>query len=150
MAGVIPVDADNCLALQRWVKAEKAMHIFTGDVTGSVLSHPAMSYTARLELLYPLFKGDPFLESSYWEKQAQCAFFEKRYGDMVEPLEKAIHLGVPEAHLYNRLGVVFLVLGDFDQARWALNHALKYADNKTTAAFLYTHYLELRRPLRFP
>jgi Flp pilus assembly protein TadD len=103
-----------------------------------------------MEQYYPLFKGDPFLESSYWEKQAQNAFLCRRFADMVQPLLNAIRLGVPEAHLYNRLGVACLATGDFNQADWALKHAMAFKDNQTSAAYLYAHFGKPRRILNVP
>jgi hypothetical protein len=150
MAGVIPVDAANGPALQRWVLAEKAMRVFASDVINTQLSPGAQGLASRMEIDYPLFRGDPFLESCYWEKQAQNAFLCRRFGDMIQPLRNAIRLGVPQAHLYNRLGVVCLATGDFQQAGWALEHAMKFKDNRTTAAYLYAHYWEPRRLLNIP
>jgi len=151
MAGIIPLEPGDLPTLQRWARAEKAMHVFAGDILNAEHS-PVYSkdLSAKLEKFYPLFQGDPFLESSYWEKQAQNAFLCQQYADMVLPLQNAIRLGVPEAHLYNRLGVVYLVLGDFANAKGALDQALKYPDNQTTAAYLYSHFLEPKRLLRFP
>jgi hypothetical protein len=150
MAGVIPVDADNCLALQRWVRAEKAMRVFASDVINTQLSPEAKILSMRLEQYYPLFKGDPFLESCYWEKQAQNAFLCRQFADMIPPLRNAVRLGVPEAHLYNRLAVACLATGDFNQAGWALERAMKFKDNQTSAAYLYAHYWQPRWPLNVP
>ncbi len=149
MAGIIPVEAGQLPILRRWVAAQKAMHIFSWDVLENAMPL-ARSLSPQLEQLYPLFKGDRFLESCYWEKQAQCAFMAKQYPEMIKPLQKALLLGIPEAHLYNRLGVVCLATGDFRTAQWALGRALQFKDNQTSAAFLYTHYLEPHRPLYFP
>jgi hypothetical protein len=150
MAGIIPIEAANFPILQRWAKAEKAMHLFAGDVLNTQLSPQTRLLASRLEAYYPLFKGDAFLESCYWEKQAQNAFLSHQTKDMVQPLENAIRLGIPEAHLYNRLGVVFLVEGDFGGAREALEKALKFPDNQTSASFLYTHFLLPHRLLQSP
>jgi hypothetical protein len=150
MACVLPVNAENLSTLRRWVVAEKAMHLFTGGVLEKGLSHRVQALSAQLDGLYPLFRGDPFLESCFWEKKAQFAFMAKNYRDMVDPLQKAIQRGIPEAHLYNRLGVVNLVLGDYGGAGRALEQAMRCPDNQTSAKYLYEHFYEQRHPLRFP
>ena len=150
MAGIIPVTANRLPLLKRWVKAEKSMHVFAGDVFENLLPNKAGILSERLDRLYPQFKGDPFLESCFWEKKAHIAFMNRRCGEMVEPLQKALKLGVPEAHLYNRLGVVYLELGDFEKAGMALKKAMAFRDNHTSAAWLITHYLESRHSLPFP
>lgn len=149
MAGIIPVKPGEQTTLNRWAKAEKAMHLFAEDVMGSGNSHEPLPISRRLEQFYPLFKGDPFLESCYWEKQAVFLSWKRQYGEMASPLLNAIHLGIPAAHLYFRLGKAYLMTGDFDKARRALDQALGFPDNHTMASFLCEHYLNPPRRLSF-
>jgi hypothetical protein len=150
MAGILPLEPGGLAAVRRWAGAERAMRLLAGDAMGSGLAGESTVLTHKLEGFYPLFQGDPFLESCFGEKLARADYWNRQYGEMEGPLVNAIHRGIPAAHLYCRLGEVYLARGDFEKAGLALQAALGSPDNHTAAAFLYDQYWKPRRLLPWP
>jgi uncharacterized protein HemY len=84
--------------------------------------------------IYPLFQGDPFLESSFWEKIAENEYGDRNYEEQIMALQKAIEKGCPVAHLYNDLGALYLRRSHYSEARTAFETALRCSPNHTSAA----------------
>jgi hypothetical protein len=123
-----PVDFD------RLVEADKAMQgmvPLTYDDRDYKSRQPVVD---RLKSLHPLFAGDPFLESCFWEKMAENDYGDLNYGAQVEALQEALEKGYPAAHLYNGLGALYFRHGLWKEARQAFEKALQCPVNHTSAA----------------
>jgi len=73
MLGVIPLNLSTRSILTQWIEADQKFQ----SVTTAMMYHPAQQslkpITDKILENYPFFRGDPFLESCFWEKVAfQC------------------------------------------------------------------------------
>lgn len=131
---VIPVPSARHEVLARWIEADRGIAEMAGLVYDNHDWKPRGPVLEALRSRYFLFQGDPFLESTYWEKAAQNEYMDRHYDGQVEALKEALALGVPAAHLYNDLGALYLRRGRFPEAREAYRKALACRPNETSAA----------------
>jgi tetratricopeptide (TPR) repeat protein len=134
----MPITPENREALGRWQKASEAFTCLPSAGPQETLDSffPA----------YPAFRGDPFLESFFWEKMSDLYFTASNFKDYQKPIEAlnmALSRGDRAAHLYLKLGVFYLMENDFSAARKAFQGALKAPGNQTQAKT----YLEALPPL---
>lgn len=132
MLGIFEVNETNNAALARWVSAQRYFHKL--DLECSDISIPKTYEAARQTLLEgpALAAGDRMLESCYWEKVSEFYYhngFQGHYGDVVYALQQAIQKGCPAAHLYYKLGSLYLRKKNFSGARKAFDAALKIEPN---------------------
>jgi len=128
MLGFIPFDDKNQGVLRRWVTAQMYFHRLNSEITG--INQPRTYEIACNTLAegQTLVQGDRFLESCYWEKAADFYYnhdFQNHYADLVNALRQAIGQGYPAAHLYYRLGSLYLRKKQFAESRKAFEFALK-------------------------
>lgn len=134
MLGLIPLPCSNPALLERLIQANQASHglvPFVFDNRDYLSRQPVVE---KLGSFYPLFKGDPFLESCFWEKIADNAYGDRDYEAQVAALRQAVEKGCPTAHLYNNLGALYFRHGRFKEARGAFGKALHCKVNDTSAA----------------
>jgi hypothetical protein len=126
MLYVFPVTDQNRPVLEKWRETAWA---FEG--------HPHQNARVLLSMLqkaYPVFHGDAFLESSYWEKVADLSFkisdF-KDYEKSIQALDLAIKLGYPSSHLYQQMGFYYLLARNIPAAKKSFKNAGKTPLNLT-------------------
>jgi hypothetical protein len=133
MLFILPLNPSNLKEINRYYKADTAM----GSLIGVSLDN--RDYRSRgpvlegLFHLYPLFQGDRFLESCFWEKIAENEYGDRAYDAQVRALQKALELGYPAAHLYNNLGSLYLRRSRWEEARECFEKALHCQPNDTSA-----------------
>jgi Flp pilus assembly protein TadD len=81
-----------------------------------------------------LFRGDPFLESVYWDRRASVRAFDGRYPEAVKDLEQGVRDGYPSANLWFDLGCMMELAGDAPGARRAYLRAMAIPNSRTVAA----------------
>jgi 4-amino-4-deoxy-L-arabinose transferase-like glycosyltransferase len=133
MLWVFPVTPSTQKTVERWQAASQSLAPFIERNLCYVPGQPFSSLSGELEKAYPLFQGDPFLESSYWEKLADVAQ-RQAFGAMENPaspdiagsiqyLSLAVHRGYPAAHLYRDLGADEMMANNVSKARAYLEEA---------------------------
>ena len=100
------------------------------DSQSENINIPKTSATAYQTLAegQSLVAGDRFLESCYWEKASEFYYqhgYQDHYQDIANALQQAIKKGYPSAHLYYKLGCLYLRKKNFMDARAAFETALK-------------------------
>src|SRR5580658_640847 len=127
MLWVFPVTPFTQKTVERWQTASRSLGPFIEKSLCYVPGQPFSSLSWELEKAYPLFQGDPFLESSYWEKLADVAQ-RQAFGAAENPpapdiagpiqyLSLAVHRGYPAAHLYRDLGADEMMANHLPEAR---------------------------------
>lgn len=147
------LDPSRREALRTWQKASGAL---TPMIDRQICSREIQSYAEQSQDLseaYPFFEKDRFLESIYWEKAADLEFKESaflngqtsgtplfssqtplNFEKSISDLKKATEQGYPAAHLYERLGALYMVENNITGARQAFQKATKAPLNLTMAA----------------
>jgi 4-amino-4-deoxy-L-arabinose transferase-like glycosyltransferase len=151
---VIEITPGNHSDLKRWFEVNRAFQ----KVTSVMMERKEHQDRTRIfEMLYPLevmVKGDPFLESCFWEKAHVQHNLEAAYGDRpfseiypksLYTIQQATRLGYPSAHFYNEMGVLLEMGKRMEEARAAFLKATKAPLNRTSAA---DHLIEVERKLR--
>jgi hypothetical protein len=134
MLGIIPLPCAQPEKLERLIQADRASHALVPVVYDNRDYKPRRPVIEGLLSIYPLFQGDPFLESSFWEKIAENEYGDRNYEEQIMALQKAIEKGCPVAHLYNDLGALYLRRSHYSEARTAFETALRCSPNHTSAA----------------
>ncbi len=129
----IPLTPKNTSRIQAWAKADHSLGEMTYEVMETGVNPDQNSMLDLLNRIYPLFRGDPFLESRYWRIRAVHAAAGQKIGEAEEDEFKAIHLGLPMSHLYNELGCLFFKDGKKEKARRAFEAAMSLKPNCTDA-----------------
>ena len=134
MLGVLPLPVSRPEVLNKYIEAEQASHSLTGQVYDNHDWKSSKPILQSLAGLYPLFKGEPFLESCFWEKIAEYDYHDREYSAQVQALQKALARGIPAAHLYNSLGALYMRRGYWEMARKNFQQAIHCGLNHTSAA----------------
>ena len=112
MLWIMPVTPEKTGSLSQWRLASDSFCCFPRRYYGILQKN--------LEAVYPSFQRDPFLESCYWEKLADFDFKNggfKDPGKAIGDLIKALRWGYPSAHLYQKLGIFYLMESDIPRAK---------------------------------
>lgn len=114
-------------ALRRWNKACRSQQASIENYLAYVHGKPSFPIRVSLERTYPLFQGDPFLESCYGEKLADhfLKFGAGNHGEAIAALKTSLKKGYPAAHLYHLLGTLYWIDRDQVQARRAFQQAVE-------------------------
>ena len=134
MLAVFPFPSTHSEILNRWMGADRACHDLTPLVFDNRDYKSRKPVLEKLYSLYPLFEGDRFLESCFWEKIAENEYGDRNYDGQINAFKQAIEKGYPTAHLYNDLGALFFRHSRFPEARKSFERALKCSFNYTSAA----------------
>jgi hypothetical protein len=132
MLGFVPVDSRTSEILQRWKKADDVLNQNNEDFIEST-SQPSAVALKGLYAHYPVFQGDRFLESVFWDKVAFYEVFQKSMPEAVAALKKGITAGYPSAQFFNELGDLFAYFGYKKEAEDYFKKAIKCPVNRTTA-----------------
>src|SRR5262249_50311808 len=120
-------------ALERILRANQAMQDLIGPSYDNHDWKPRKPILDALIQKFPLFKGDPFLESCWWEKVAQNEYMDDHFRAQTTALEQALKRGIPTAHLYNDLAALYFRHGRLPEARAAYEKAIKSVPDHTSA-----------------
>jgi len=128
--GIIPLLPGNEADLRHW--AEVYAFFRRADLLRFWQNKEDFNEVIRtLEGARPDLKGDPFLESVYWEKMAAYEYGNLDYDRHLLALQTAVQGGYPAAHLYYQLGVLLATKNRLSEARLALEKANQSAFNQT-------------------
>ena len=130
---VIPLPCAHPEAFERILRADQAMADLVGPSYDNHDWKPRGPIVEALIQKFPHFKGDPFLESCFWEKIAQNEYMDHHFMAQTTALEQALKRGIPAAHLYNDLGALYFRHNRLAQARKAFQTALGSVPNHTSA-----------------
>ena len=125
MLFVIPVTERLRPGFLQWNHASRSQREFTEAYISYVHGKPFGPVIEKLFKTYPAFRGDPFLESVYWEKVADCELkmglpdHQAAIGALTEGLKN----GYPASHLYYDLGAFYSMDHQPNQARRAFQRA---------------------------
>jgi hypothetical protein len=150
MLGIIPLPSAHPRLLNRWLQAKRAVHSTVAEVFENRDYRPRKPVLESLEKLYPLFKGDRFLESCFWEKIAENQYGDRNYEAQIAALQQALKRGYPTAHLYNNLGALLLRRSHFAEAKKAFLQAVHSPFNHTSAAAGLNALAEIQKTQKFP
>jgi hypothetical protein len=138
---IIPLNSMNQKSLVHWVKVDRLLQkvnyfmLMYGNLKTGLMNHSRLEDVLKqMAGIYPEIKGDPFLESCFYEKVS--VFFEMDHNPEAagKAIEDAIHKGYPAANLYNDEGVILAVQKRYPEARRAFRFALKCPVNFTPSA----------------
>jgi tetratricopeptide (TPR) repeat protein len=113
--------------LGRWVSIQRYFHQL--DLQAANINLPR-TYQTTLQTLAEgetQASGDRFLESCYWEKASEFYYqhdYRNHYDEITQSLRLAIEKGYPAAHLYYKLGCLYLRKNRFKEAQQAFDAAL--------------------------
>ncbi len=119
--GILPVDRGR---LPKWLEMNDLMR----EVDADRLNQPRENWDTLLAKLTrgeELAKGDPFLESIYWDKVAAFEYGKLDYAAHLAALQHAVKDGYPTAALCFELGNLYLTKGYRAEAVAAYQQALK-------------------------
>ena len=118
LLGLIRFTPQNLNVLGRWNQAHLIFQ--KADLQKYSQNKSDISVVIKtLENAYPLVKGDPFLESVFWDKRAAYEYETLNYDEQLRSYKMAVTLGFPTADLYYKLGQLLLVCGHTAEARQA-------------------------------
>jgi len=135
LLALIPVNRMNRGLLGRWTKADESFAELTRQVMELGVDPDQKAMLCLLDQAYPLFKGDPLLESRYWRIRAIHETAAGHLKQAIEDENKAISLGHPMAHLYNELGCLLFKEDRPVESKKAFEEALRLKPNCTNAFF---------------
>ncbi len=141
--GIFPLASIPGPDLEAWFKANNAF----GEVAYAFLNRPTgTDYSKPLQALtqsYNLMRGDPFLESCYWEKTYYLYFQNGAFGDRqkwvdfesaFQALRQALGRGYPAAHLLNEYGSCLTLMRLYPEAEKAFEEAVQANPSFSTPA----------------
>jgi tetratricopeptide (TPR) repeat protein len=134
MLEIIPLPTSNPSELARILTADFSMEGVVPLVFENRDFKPRRPVLEGLFDRYGYFKGDPFLESCFWEKIAENDYGDRDAPAQIAALRNAVQKGIPAAHLFNDLGALYFRIGDLKEAQKAYRQALQCPFNHTSAA----------------
>jgi hypothetical protein len=118
MLGIIPITPQNAQTLYAWCGAHEIFQVADQrrflQNDGNLDSVIQVLETASLSL-----KGDPFLESVYWDKRAAYEYVDLDYDQQLYSYQMAVKEGYPTAEFYYKLGELLRVKGHLTEAQGA-------------------------------
>jgi len=132
LLGSIPGTPENQRTLHAW------RDLWTSFLNADLArfaqnSGPLVRPVSILAAAYPQVKGDPFLESVYWDKMAAYAYEDANYEVQLKCYQNAVTRGYPTADLYFKLGQMYLVGKKVKEAKEAFIRATKAPMDRTQA-----------------
>ncbi len=135
MLWVMPVTPNRQEVMARWEKAAEALKPFIHQFLSYVHGQSFQPVRDSLLQAYPYFRGDPFLESCFWEKAAdndlKMGFQDHR--ESIQDIRQALKSGYPATHLYYTLGTLLYIDRNRVEAREAFQQASHAPMNFTNA-----------------
>ncbi len=134
LLGLIPIDFVDQETLKHWFQADQALQMERDKTLYEKIGDEQNRWSENLRLSYGLFKGDPFLESVYWERTALDDASAGQLSNTVGDLQTALKRGYPSANLYYSLGIFLNFEGKKQDAAQAFQAAIRAPSNRTPAA----------------
>jgi tetratricopeptide (TPR) repeat protein len=128
MLGLFPLDGPNRREVQKWVAVHPYFHRLARDIAQINLPRTYTAAKAELDQGPALVEGDRFLESCYWETAAQFYYgfdYRHHFDDLAGALRHAAENGYGAAHLYYKLGSLYLQKRNFEEAKKGFEKALR-------------------------
>jgi hypothetical protein len=132
MLGFIPINSSTVKILERWKKADDAFKRNNKILMDSV-PDSADAGLKDLYAQYPIFHGDRFLESVFWDKVAYFEEYQNKIPEAVVALKNAAKDGYATAQFYSELGDLFAFNGYKKEAEGYFEKAIRCPVNRTTA-----------------
>ena len=141
--GILPLGEGGKEPVENWRRANAALRDAVWTEANVPEDGDRREVFTQLEGMKPLFGGDPFLESLYWEWVFKFHIWENAYGDRnrswhnpaaLRALREGLRQGYPTAFFYNEWGAFLALQGDIPGARKAFEAALHCPVNLTPAA----------------
>ncbi len=118
MLGILPMTTQNAQTLYAWYGVHSVFQ--AADRRRFLQNNESFSPVIQmLETASPSLKGDPFLESVYWDKRAAYEYVALDYGQQLYSYQMAIQGGYPTAEFYYKLGELLRVKGHLAEAQEA-------------------------------
>ncbi len=142
MLAVIPVTEANREVWLRWTLAHQAMNSVVSELMRRPEGGTYEKVREKLWSVYPLFKGDPFLESCFWFDIYNYFNSDSAYGNRLrienfqgayQALALALKNGYPAANLYNEMGGMEVILKNYSRAKLFFEKAKQSPLNVTPA-----------------
>ena len=133
MLGVIPLEPQTRKVFQKWVRANEGFSPATSQVRNNMFGE---SQKRILELLFEkrsLVKGDPFLETCFWEKVLTHRMIDWDYPGCLAAIQEGLKNGYALPEFLNEEGVIDVHLGKYREARSAFQKAIQSQQNLTPA-----------------
>jgi hypothetical protein len=130
----IPLTPQNRVTLEHWTKADRALNELTYQVMQTGVNPDQSVMLRLLDQAYPLFQGDPLLESRYWRIRALHHLADNNLAGAIADYQNALTKGVPQAHLYDELGKLEWKEGKAKESERNFKAALACRPNLTDAA----------------
>jgi hypothetical protein len=131
---LIPLETAEARGLESWRKIQPAFHRLTVNLaalpTGGIRQKALEEFSASKTLA----KGDPFLESVYWENVYMHNSADKKFDRALGALTAILRKGYPAAHIYNELGGILWFFKDKSNARKAFQRAFRLGGEHTWAS----------------
>jgi hypothetical protein len=136
MLFVFPTTPDRMETLNRWREAQKALEPFLDKDLCYVMGRPFDDLLRELAKTQPAFENDPFLQSCYFEKESDLGLKQDLMsqaggkalvpgkGPALVSLENAVEKGYPAAHLYEHMGILWLMRQEPSRAKEAFGKAM--------------------------
>jgi hypothetical protein len=130
---IIPLTLEDRSVVRRWTEAEKVLSDTTYDLLNLGWLHDRKGIVAELLKNYQVFKGDPFLESIFWDLVYLNSCMDQNLRDSEMAIRLAIQRGYPTGYFYNELGSLMTIEKNYPAARAAFEKAVASPGNKTAA-----------------
>jgi 4-amino-4-deoxy-L-arabinose transferase-like glycosyltransferase len=131
LLGILPLESAGDERALRWFRAHEA---FQAADRKRFLQNGGMDGVTRtLEAGYSFVKGDPFLESVYWDKRGIYAYENLDFDEHLRCAQSAVTRGYPTAELYYKWGELLLIRRKIPEAKAAFHQALQAPLNLTRA-----------------
>ena len=133
MLGFISIDSRDETIMQRWKKADDA---FKQNTKIFMESTPNSADVGLKDLYtrYPIFQGDRFLESVFWDKVAFYKEFRANIPAAIAALKNGAKDGYPSAQLFEETGELSAYLGYKKEGQDYFEKAIGCPVNRTSAA----------------
>lgn len=115
VVGIIPLNHVTQGSLEKWIE----LNDFLREVDQARILQNRENWSLLLDQLREgreLARGDPFLESVYWDKVSAFEYQLLDYTSQLKALQNAVTMGYPASNLYYELGCLYLVGGNRDLA----------------------------------
>lgn len=134
MLETLPLTASNQKRLERWRKADLSLKEVTYLMMEKGVDPVQAPLMENLEKVYPLFQGDPLLESRYWRIRALHYLAANQAAESLAAYQRAIQKGLPQAEIYDEMGKLLWKMRRWEEARKCFEAALSCKLNLTDAA----------------
>jgi hypothetical protein len=129
-----------------WVKANEQLKPASLEMLNRPLNEKRNDILKIISMAYPAFRGDPFLESVYWNLVYLNHSADGQFHDAMLDLNQALTKGYKTSYFYNELGGLLFSKRDYPGARNAFRKAIISKLNQTPAEdnLKYLNQLETR------